>query len=260
MITHLKTSRAYLYFCIVLAPAVSTIVAGAAWRLLPFKVAASTLSIVIVLFLCSRLLMGKRIDALLPGRVARIKVSHIGGGTMLCLMGGLHGLDAVRIIAVACLISYELYECFRWIAQVQVPFIAEALTVIGTPEELEAKPFLSPIYGLTGIVLVSTFFPAQIACASIAVLALGDGVAGLVGRIAGKHPLRTGKRKSMEGSLAGLAASFIGCLLLVPIELAFAGALVGIIAEMLSTSLDDNLAVPLASALAMTLTKTFLPL
>jgi hypothetical protein len=56
--------------------------------------------------------------------------------------------------------------------------------------------------------------------------------------------------------LAGFTASFAGCLFLVPTELAFVGALFGMTSEVFLTSLDDNLTVPLSSALAIAVTET----
>jgi dolichol kinase len=225
---------------------------------LPFEL-ASIISVVAVLVISSsHVLARKRLGAFLPPDPLRIKVPHILGGVTLSSIGVLYGQGAVTTIAAASLISYGSYECFRWLGGVEVPFITEALSVMGSPEEFEARPFLGPVYAFIGIILVSAFFPPLVAYASILVLALGDGVAGLVGQVAGKHPLGTGRRKSVEGTLAGFTASFTGCLFLIPIELAFVGALVGTIAEVFLASLDDNLTVPLSSALAIAAAKMLL--
>jgi dolichol kinase len=212
--------------------------------------------VAVFLILSSRLLARSLLNASLPGQPLRIKVLHILGGIALSLIGLLHGTGGVATIMAACLVSYGAYEWFRWVAKAKVPIITEALVLVGSPEEFEATPYLNPMYGFVGIILVSAFFPPRVACAAMVVLALGDGVAGLVGRAAGKHVLRTREHKSIEGSLAGFAASFTGCLFLVPTELAFVGALVGMTSEVFLTSLDDNLTVPLSSALAIAVTKT----
>jgi dolichol kinase len=62
-----------------------------------------------------------------------------------------------------------------------VPIITEALVLVGSPEEFEATPYLNPMYGFVGIILVSALFPSRVACAAMVILALGDSVAGLVG-------------------------------------------------------------------------------
>jgi len=80
----------------------------------------------------------------------------------------------------ACLVSYGSYEWFRWVAKAKVP-ITEALVLVGSPEEFEATPYLNPMYGFVGIILVSALFPSRVACAAMVILALGDSVAGLVG-------------------------------------------------------------------------------
>ena len=92
---------------------------------------------------------------------------------------------------------------------------SEALVLVGSPEQFEATPYLNPMYSFVGIILVSAFFQPRVACAAMVVLALGDGVAGLVGRAAGKHALRTivtdpsfwmllGRRTGLPRSLRGL--------------------------------------------------------
>jgi dolichol kinase len=101
--------------------------------------------------------------------------------------------------------------------------------------------------------------------ANVGALAFGDPVAGIVGRRLGRRKLLKGK--TLEGSLAFLVATavvgaayllWLGGVAIGPAlaTAAFAG-LVGAVAEMLSTRVDDNLSVPLlagwASALALAL-------
>jgi dolichol kinase len=246
--------RSCLSFCIVVALGLSTLVGGSVSGFLPFELAAIISVVAVLLISSSRVLARKRVAAFSVQDRLRIKVPHIVGGVTLSSIGILYGQGAVTTIAAASLISYGSYECFRWLGGVEVPFITDALGLMGSPEEFEARPFLSPVHAFVGIILVSAFFPPLVAYASILVLALGDGVAGLIGQVAGKHPLRTGSRKSAEGSLAGFTASFTGCLFLIPMELAFVGALVGTITEAFLAS-DDNLVVPLSSALAIAVAK-----
>ena len=107
--------------------------------------------------------------------------------------------------------------------------------------------------------------PEQAANVGVLALAFGDPVAGIVGRRFGRRKLLAGK--TLEGSLAFVVATaVVGASYLLWLggvaigkalaTAAFAG-LVGAVAEMLSTRVDDNLSVPLlagwASALALAL-------
>jgi dolichol kinase len=89
-------------------------------------------------------------------------------------------------------------------------------------------------------------------------LAVGDPVAGLIGRRYGR--VRLIGRRTLEGSLAFVLSAGFVCWLLLKIQyptlrpaafIALAGASAGAIAELLSgTWLDDNLTVPLSVASA----------
>jgi dolichol kinase len=98
------------------------------------------------------------------------------------------------------------------------------------------------------LLYLSFFIDEKICFAAIAILAAGDGFAGVVGRKYGKHRFSFNKNKSWEGTLAGfLAASLSGFY--------FAGgiALVGGAFGMLAGAVNknDNIAVPYAALAAM---------
>ncbi|MDF1546130.1 MAG: phosphatidate cytidylyltransferase, partial [bacterium] len=88
--------------------------------------------------------------------------------------------------------------------------------------------------------------------ASLAFIIVGDTFAALIGRRFGRH--RFG-RKSIEGSLGCLAGTLIvaGLTPNLPFWIAAFGAVIATITEALSTRIDDNVTVPLASGAAMTL-------
>ncbi|NTW51838.1 MAG: phosphatidate cytidylyltransferase [Chlorobiaceae bacterium] len=106
---------------------------------------------------------------------------------------------------------------------------------------------------LSALILIA-FFPKTIAVAAFAMVSVSDTMAALVGKKFGRH--RFGE-KSLEGSLAFFISAFIvvsvvpGLLLPVGAIMALAGT----IAEALTIridglKIDDNLTVPIASALA----------
>jgi dolichol kinase len=119
-------------------------------------------------------------------------------------------------------------------------------------------PGRATIYYVLGCALALAFFAEEIALAGIMVLALGDSVSHLAGRLYGrrKHPFNG--KKLLEGWLVGIIAGFLGAWIFVrPLE-AMAGAAVAMTAETLEWGvdkriLDDNLFIPTIAAIVITL-------
>ncbi|MFO1463459.1 MAG: SEC59/DGK1/VTE5 family protein [bacterium] len=128
----------------------------------------------------------------------------------------------------------------------------------------EVNHLNSMTFYATATFFVCLLFPKGIAILSVLYLALGDAAASIVGVKWGRH--RFGGRFSIEGSLAFFAVcalltllyplfapSFAGPLWL----LALLGGLIGASSERILPRLDDNLVIPLFSALALRLILAF---
>jgi dolichol kinase len=115
-----------------------------------------------------------------------------------------------------------------------------------------AGDFTGASYILISVCLTVAMYTKPVAIAAIAFIIVGDTLAALIGRKLGRH--RFG-RKSVEGSLGCLAGTCLVAWLvpgLTPL-VAFSGAVVAAVTEALSTSIDDNITVPIISGLVMTL-------
>ena len=106
--------------------------------------------------------------------------------------------------------------------------------------------------------------PRSIALAAYAILGLGDATSALVGVAYGRTKLPWNRRKSWEGTAAGLVAGLMGGVVMGVVPLAFAGqaptlgflgvVVVGAVAGSLAETMprvEDNFVVPLAAAAAM---------
>jgi HAD superfamily phosphoserine phosphatase-like hydrolase len=111
----------------------------------------------------------------------------------------------------------------------------------------------APIFFALGITFSLILFPAPISYASIAVLTLGDGFATVFGRKFGSVAFPFNKGKNAEGSIFGFLFAFVGAMLFVDPVGALMGAAVGMLVESLPLPVSDNLAVPLASGLVLTM-------
>ncbi len=122
----------------------------------------------------------------------------------------------------------------------------------------EMKDFTGATYLLFSSMLCVAFFEPLVASVSIAFLSIGDTFAAMIGMNFGKRKfIRV--NKSLEGSLA----CFVSCLVfgifwLKHPWLALIGALTATVAELANVHLDDNLKIPLLSALALSIAGVFI--
>jgi len=117
--------------------------------------------------------------------------------------------------------------------------------------EGEQRQICGATYWLIGAFLVVLFFPRPIAQFSLYMLIVSDSIAAWVGRSVGRVHLINGK--TLEGSTAFLISAFlIGlCIPGYTVATAFVGAFAGMLFELGLVPLNDNLMIPVGSALVL---------
>ncbi|MDP6459366.1 MAG: SEC59/DGK1/VTE5 family protein [Candidatus Hydrothermarchaeota archaeon] len=157
-------------------------------------------------------------------------------------------LSLVLAIIILYLLSLGYKNKFR------VPVLSNIIDATERPEVIEVSPARGALMFLVGstITLVLFSFNIAIVAASIAVLAMGDSFSTLAGKRLSRHRIPYNKKKSLEGSLFGFIAAFVGAWVLVSWPIALAGAMGGMLSESLPLRVDDNLIIPIAAALSMT--------
>jgi len=130
--------------------------------------------------------------------------------------------------------------------------LSSVLTPIIRDHEIKGG-FTGASYILSTSAVTIALFPKEIAIAAITFIIVGDIAAALVGRTWGRHRL-VGK-KSVEGSLACLMSLILISFFIpgLPTLAGIFGAFTATVAEALSIRIDDNLTVPLTSAVIMLL-------
>lgn len=110
------------------------------------------------------------------------------------------------------------------------------------------------IYFFIGIILTLTIFKFNMAVASAAILILlfGDSASTLIGKKWGKIKIPYSPKKTLEGSSAFFLVGLAVALTQVSFIPAFLGAFFGALTEAYSP-VDDNIPIPLVSALAMSI-------
>ena len=175
------------------------------------------------------------------------KVIHISGALIPVFAGDeFLGKNLTVGLLVFCLAIYLFLEAVK-------PKISPSILSL-VYRENELKGFsiepLSYILSVLSLLSLSFFIDEKLCYASIAILAAGDGVAGVIGRKYGRHRLSFNKEKSWEGSLSGFAAAVITSFYYAG-TIAIIGSAFGMLAG--AVSKHDNTAVPYAALIAMIL-------
>jgi dolichol kinase len=130
-------------------------------------------------------------------------------------------------------------------------------------ERKEARrPFAGAFWFYFGAGLAFLIFPLNTASAAGATLAVSDSLSTIIGRRFGRHGVLG--RKTAEGTAAFFLSALLVCLLFFSPAIAMAGAAAATLAELLpewkrisrsrlSGLLDDNLLIPIAAGLAITI-------
>jgi dolichol kinase len=177
------------------------------------------------------------------------KVIHISGA----LIPVLAGVDSLGKYLTVGLLVFGL-AVYLFLEAIKPKISPAILSLVYRENEIKGFAFepLSYIISVLSLLSISFFIDEKLCFAAIAILAAGDGFAGVIGRRYGRHRLSFNKDKSWEGSISGfIAASLTGFYYAGPI--AILGGAFGMMAG--AVNKHDNIAVPYAALIAMVLAK-----
>jgi dolichol kinase len=161
-------------------------------------------------------------------------------------------VEPALILTIGISIGYGISFLHR--RDYKIPIIAK-LILKSEREKDKEFPGKGALRFFVGTLLVLLIFrnSPDIVVGAVTVLALGDSASTLVGVSVGKHRLSYNKEKSLEGSLGGFSAAFIGLSLLTSFgfQINLVAALVGSLVESLPLGIDDNLTVPISTGLVI---------
>lgn len=180
-----------------------------------------------------------------------------GAAIPFALYAGLEFTTVFAAVVLVAVFSLEWLERYG----LRVPFFTAQLLM--TRRKGERFAWAAVVFVAVAVAIL-WLAPLPVAFAALAVLGFGDGFSALIGRPFGRHKIWYNRRKSWEGTFAGLVAGFVGGWVLsawyfweagvaFPTEflpVLAAGAVAGMVAES-TPDQQDNLSVPLAAAAAM---------
>ncbi|MFB6088530.1 MAG: diacylglycerol/polyprenol kinase family protein [Candidatus Aenigmatarchaeota archaeon] len=120
-------------------------------------------------------------------------------------------------------------------------------------EYIKQHPYFGAFTFFLSIGVIFLLLPLKIACLAVTVLAVGDSSATLIGSTLGKHRTPIDRSKTWEGTIGGLISSIIACTVLsfyieISTNYIFIAPIVGMLAEIFSRKINDNLIIPISIA------------
>lgn len=155
--------------------------------------------------------------------------------------------DALIIIAILVLLFVVLL--FKLDKRYNIPFFSFIFR--HCKREDDERGF---IYFFVGIILTLVLFQFNmpVANAAILILLFGDSASTIIGRKWGEHKLPFNPKKTLEGSISFFVVGLVLALTQVSLLPALLGVFFGALTEAYSP-VDDNIPIPLVSALVMSL-------
>jgi len=185
------------------------------------------------------------------------KVFHVAASSTIPLYYWYHPFAAtdaqarlqVVVIAAIGFCSFLVFDLLRLRDRAFNSFIMKGFSFI--IRRTEEKRFTGATHLCFAFLVVAWFFSREVAVTAMLFLSLGDTAAELGGRYFGRTKVFY---RSLEGSAAFFLVAFsVALVILDDWRVALLGALVGALVELFSFELDDNLTVPIGSAVALTL-------
>jgi diacylglycerol kinase (CTP) len=193
-----------------------------------------------------------RSDLHLPRRVWHI----VMGLTIVGIYHWLVDRPTALMILGSFLTSVTLIEVVR----LRVPSFNKVMVTIFSPF-VRASEIHAPsgaIYYLLGAFICVAVFPKTIAVLALAFLACGDPSASVSGILTRKWGYRLKSGKSLIGTLVcALVCSVVTWVYLGNVQAAIFGGIVGALAEITTTPLDDNLTIPVIAGFGLWLAVSF---
>lgn len=160
-------------------------------------------------------------------------------------------LPMVATLFLAVLLLYILSIAYK--NNLRIPVVAWLIDISERRDVIKHSPAKGAIMFLIGVLMAAVLFDTATAAIAVAVLALGDSFSTLIGCRYGTTKIPYNPHKSLQGSIAGFLAAFIGASVISSPTMAFIGALAGMLGESLPLKIDDNLVIPLFSGSAVTI-------
>lgn len=163
----------------------------------------------------------------LKGEVER-QLIHLSTGIILIILIWTTGDKALNILLFV--LAFYVVMSVVILTNKLPDSLSTFLCKWGRPSK-QTIPFKGTILLLCGITLSLVLFPQEIVYASIAIVAFGDSIATAVGVLIGRNKLPYSDKKTVEGTVSGIIASFLASSFFVTPAQALIGSTGGMLLE-----------------------------
>ncbi len=153
----------------------------------------------------------------------------------------------IILFAIAIFFNFALTKRYNWKVLKPLYFLTKHLE----RERNKNKPGIQGLWANVGIFLCFIIFGKEISILAILILAVGDGLSGIVGYYTGKYKVYGDK--TLEGTLTFLLSSFIITLLFYDIKTAIFISAISTLTELFLDKPDDNFTVPISVGITLKL-------
>ena len=178
------------------------------------------------------------------------KLIHISG-IFTIILAEILGTPFLSSLILCITMLYLISEYLRLHGR-SIPIVTK-ITGLAARGEESSGWILRPVSYAAGILIAMNLFPKPINYAAISVLTLADGLASFVGTRFGHHNLPYNKKKTLEGSTFFFLTSLLSTLIFVNPAAALLGSIVGTATESLPMESTENLMIPIAVGLSISI-------
>ncbi len=196
------------------------------------------------------ILDAKKVKRAFPSTNDFVREDIHAAGFFMPVIAQIVGVLPVAIFISAVSIVYLISEIIRLDGK-RLPFISDVTCHAASQSEFYGFA-AAPLFYALGILLTLLIFPFPASAAAIAIFALGDSTASIFGGLLGIR-LPFNKGKTLEGSLSGFVFAFLAGSLFVAPWIAAVGAAIAMFVEYLPLPINDNVVIPIVTAVALTL-------
>ena len=179
---------------------------------------------------------------------ARRQFIHFLFGSFFIALIAVLGVGQSFFVLAACF-GAGLLVSFLLKKGVKIPLLLEVVKKVERDYEKHLPGKGALLFFLAAIITIVLFQEKAIVLGALAVAVYGDAASTVFGLRFGKH--RIAGKKTLEGTIGGIAASTGFLLFLFQWPVALSAAVIGMIAELLP--FDDNFTIPIAVGLTLML-------
>lgn len=183
----------------------------------------------------------------MKAEIRRQFIHFLFGSFFIALVAAFGTLNSLSVLCIAFLTG--LFFSYAIKKGAKFPVITHIVQRVerGYEKHLPGKGAL--LFFLAAIITITLFQSQEIVVGALCIAVYGDAASTVIGLRFGKH--RIAGKKTLEGTLGGIAASLFFLLFIFQWPVALAAAVIGMLAELLP--IDDNFTIPIAAGLALSI-------